>query len=245
MRNYDSTTYGERSAADYDDLLDGGGSAAPTVAFLTGLLPEGEVLELGVGTGRVAIPLAQQGLKVTGIDSSPAMLAQMAGKPGGSAVEPVLGDLAEPPADRAFDLVYVLCSTLFFLRSQERQVHCFENVAAALRPGGAFVVEASLPPYRRMNDRQYVDAFQVDADEVAFFLSLHDPLAQRVDRQEIALSERRTRLVPISYRYSSPSELDLMARIAGLTLESRHGGWTGEDVTATSYPVTVYRKARA
>src|SRR4051812_9306353 len=136
MRNYDLSTYGDRSASDYDILFGGGGPAEPIVAFLTGLVSGGEALELGVGTGRVAIPLAQLGMKVAGIDSSAAMLDELRKKPGGDVVEAVHGDLGEVPVDREFDLVYVLCSTLFFLRTQEEQVRCFQNVAARLRPGG-------------------------------------------------------------------------------------------------------------
>lgn len=242
MRDYDIATYGDRSASDYDTLFGGGGPVEPVVAFLAGLVPGGDVLELGVGTGRVAIPMARLGMKVYGIDSSEAMLEALRRKPGGSAVQTILGDFADVPVDHRLDLVYVLCSTFFFLRTQQEQVRCFRNVAARLRPGGAFVVEASCPPYRRMNERQFVDSFQVDAGEVAFFLSMHDPFAQRIDRQQVVLSEQRTRLIPISYRYAWPSELDLMAELAGMSLASRDGGWAGEELALTSDHVSVYRK---
>ncbi|WP_062218193.1 class I SAM-dependent methyltransferase [Streptomyces sp. NBRC 109706] len=248
MRDYDISTYGDRAAAEYDVLMGGGEAPEPAVTFLTSLVPEGDALELGVGTGRVAIPLARAGLRVAGIDSSTAMLAELAKKPGGDAVEPLHGDflnLAGIGADRTFDLVYSLCSTLYFLCGQEDQVRCFRAVAERLRPGGYVVLELGSPPYRRMNERQYVDAFQVDADEAAFFLSLHDPLAQRVDRQQIVVDERRTRLVPISFRYIWPSELDLMAALAGLTPVTRQSGWTGGEFTGVGRHISVYRAGTA
>ncbi|UED87492.1 class I SAM-dependent DNA methyltransferase [Streptomyces profundus] len=248
MHDYGISTYGDRAAAEYDVLMGGGEPPEPAVAFLTSLVPEGDALELGVGTGRVAIPLARAGLRVAGIDSSAAMLSEMAKKPAGDAVEPLQGDfldLAGLGDDRAFDLVYALCSTFYFLRSQEDQVRCFRAVASHLRPGGHFVLELGCPPYRRMNERQYVDAFQVDAGEAAFFLSLHDPLAQRVDRQQIVMDERRTRLVPISFRYIWPSELDLMAALAGLTPVSRQSGWAGGAFNGTGRHISVYRAGAA
>ncbi|MDT0444515.1 class I SAM-dependent DNA methyltransferase [Streptomyces johnsoniae] len=245
MLDYEVSTYGDKSAADYDMLMGGGEPPEPAVAFLTSLVPTGNALELGVGTGRVAIPLAGDGLSVTGVDSSAAMLAELRRKPGGASVEPLLGDFGDLDAavgDRMFGLVYSMCSTFYFLRTQEEQVRCFRGVAARLEPGGVFVLELGAPPYRRMHERQYVDAFRVRADEAAFFLSLHDPLAQRVDRQQIVMAEERTRLVPVSYRYVWPSELDLMAELAGLSAVSRGSGWSGGEFAGTGRHVSVYRK---
>ncbi|WP_062218170.1 bifunctional 2-polyprenyl-6-hydroxyphenol methylase/3-demethylubiquinol 3-O-methyltransferase UbiG [Streptomyces sp. NBRC 109706] len=242
MRDYGTATYGDKLAADFDTFLGGGGDPEPAVRFLTDRVPEGDALELGVGNGRVAIPLAGRGLNVVGIDSSPAMLKEMRDKPGGDQVEPILGDFTDPAPGRAFDLVYALRSTFYFLVSQEAQLTCLRNVSALLRPGGHLVLELGAPPYRRMNERQYVDALQVEVEEAAFFLTLHDPIAQRIDRQMIVMGESRTRLQPIRFRYIWPSELDLMAALAGLTTVSRQAGWAGGEFTGTGRHVSVFRK---
>jgi SAM-dependent methyltransferase len=233
-------SFGEDVAARYDDAPRGDEPAA--VAFLEGLAGEGPALELAIGTGRIALPLAARGIPVHGIDLSPAMVARLRARPGGDRIPVTLGDFAAVPVAEHFRLIYVVFNTLFNLLTQEEQVRCFENVAAHLTADGAFVVEAFVPAYLiRLRDDQYVDAEAVAVDEVRLDVGRHDPVTQRLYESHVSLSAAGIRLNPIVTRYAWPSELDLMARIAGLRLKERWGGWEREPFAAASRAhVSVY-----
>ncbi len=241
MERYEPHMSFEEDVAEiYDDVQRGDEAAA--VAFLAQLAAGGPALELAVGTGRIALPLASRGIRVDGIDFSPAMVARLRAKPGGDQIAVTMGDFAAVPVSGAYRLIYVVFNTLFNLLTQDDQVRCFENVAAHLSAEGAFVVEAFVPAFlHRLRDDQYVDAEAVGVDQVRLDVGRHDPVLQRLDESHVTLSRDGMRLNPIVTRYAWPSELDLMARIAGLRLKQRWGGWNREPYTAaSSLHVSVY-----
>ncbi|HEX2191893.1 MAG TPA: class I SAM-dependent methyltransferase, partial [Acidimicrobiales bacterium] len=199
------------------------------------------VLELGVGTGRLALPLAARGLEVHGVDSSPAMLARLRTKPGAEAVGIVEGDFADVATivEGEFDLVFVAFNSLFELLDQDTQCRCVAGAAARLAPGGAFVVEALAPELTRLEQSLTVTALA--ADEVVLQATSHDPLTQVVRGHDVVLAEAGVRLLPWAIRYASVPEVDLMARLAGLERRERWGGWQREPFTAaSSRHVSVY-----
>jgi len=234
------TSFGEDVAETYDDAPRGDESVA--VAFLEGLAQGGPALELAIGTGRIALPLAERGLRVDGIDLSPAMIARLRAKPGGDRISVTVGDFADVPVPGRYPLVFIVFNTLFNLLTQDDQVRCFQNVAAHLTDDGSFVVEAFVPTsLHRLRDHQYVDAEEVGVSDVWLDVARHDPVTQRLDESHISLSPAGVRLYPIVTRYAWPSELDLMARIAGLRMRERWGGWNREPFDAGSpLHVSVY-----
>ena len=234
-------SFGEDAAEGYDETSQRGDEEA-TVAFLARLARGGPALELAVGTGRIALPLAATGLTVDGIDISPAMVVKLRAKPGGDQISVTMGDFADVPVPGTYRLIFVVFNTLFNLLIQEDQVRCFENVAAHLTDDGVFVVEAFVPTYlHRLRDDQYVDAEAIGVGEVRLDVGRHDPVTQMLDESHVVLSPEGVRLFPIVCRYAWPSELDLMARIAGLRLHGRWAGWDGEPFNATSARhVSVY-----
>ena len=241
---YGPGTYGDRWADVYDDLH---AYLAPeeVVDALAALAGDGPALELGIGTGRVALPLARRGVEVHGIDASQAMVAKLREKPGGDAITVTIGDFAEVDAPGGpYALVFVVFNTFFALDSQEAQVRCFRNVAGRLADGGVFVIEAFVPDITRFRGGQAVRAEAVTDDEVRVSAEHHDPLAQRVVSQQIALREDGIGFRPIQIRYAWPSELDLMAQLAGMRLRERWGGWKSEPFTAASGGhVSIYERA--
>ncbi len=241
MKNYEpAMSFGADVAERYDDAPRGDESAA--VAFLEQLAGGGPALELAIGTGRIALPLAARGIHVHGVDISPHMIARLRQKPGGDQIPVIMGNFADVPVPGRFRLIYVVFNTLFNLLTQDDQVRCFENVAAHLTDDGSFAVEAFVPAYlTRLRDDQYVDAEAINVDEVRFDVGRHDPVAQLLYESHVSLTAQGVRLNPIVCRYAWPSELDLMARIAGLRLRDRWGGWNREPFTATSrLHVSVY-----
>jgi len=218
------------------------GDEVEAVAFLEHLAGPGPALELGIGTGRIALPLAARGLRVDGIDLSPAMVDQLRTKPGGDRLEVTIGDLADVPVPGTYRLIFVIFNTLFNLLTQEDQVRCFENVAAHLTDDGSFVVEAFVPAFLyRLRDDQYVNAENIQLDEIRLDVLCHDPATQMLEESHVSLSGAGVRLNPVVQRYAWPSELDLMARIAGLRLKDRWGGWNREPFTSSSTAhVSVY-----
>jgi hypothetical protein len=234
------TSFGADAAEVYDDELRG--DETETVACLEQLARGGPALELAIGTGRIALPLAARGIRVDGIDLSADMVAKLRAKPGGDAVQVTMGDFADVAVAGSYRLIYIVFNTLYNLLSQAEQVRCFENVAAHLDDDGVFLVEASVPSdlYRLRND-QYVDAEAIDVASVTFDVGRHDPVTQTLDETHVVLSPAGVRLFPIVTRYVWPSELDLMARIAGLRLVERWAGWNREQFTSTSSRhVSVY-----
>jgi hypothetical protein len=240
--DYDPTTFGQRFA----EVYDGGSERADTpvtVEFLAALASEGPALELAVGTGRVTLPLAARGLRVDGIEASPEMVAKLRAKPGGDRLDITIGDMADVAVEGSYPLIYLVFNTLFNLTTQDEQVRCFENVAAHLTDDGVFVIEAFVPDRHRVHDDQYVVAETVTADEVGIGVCRHDAVAQRLDINHVTLTDGNVRLYPVVLRYAWPSEIDLMARVAGLRLTQRWGGWQHEPFTASSTShVSVYAK---
>jgi SAM-dependent methyltransferase len=219
-----SRTYGARCAAVYDELF--GGFDPASVDLLAELAGAGPALELGIGTGVVALPLAARGIEVHGIDASPDMVAKLREKPGGDAIPVALGDFAGVPAEGQFSLIFVVFNTLFALQTQREQVRCFQNVAAHLNPDGLFVVEAFVPTYAIGGGPLRVTA--VESDRAGLKISRHDPIAQRLKSQHVVLRDGEVRLYPVEVRYAWPAELDLMAELAGLRLRHRWSGWRRE-----------------
>ena len=242
MDDYDASTYGERIAEVYDErhgYLDDGG-----VELLAELARGGRALELGIGTGRVALPLSARGVEVHGIDASPAMIEKLRAKPGGEVINVTVGDFADVAAEGEFSLVYVVFNTFFALLSQDEQVRCFRNVAARLTDGGLFLVEVFVPDLSLYYRGHMFRTFNIQADSLSLQVASLDPVAQTATGQQIFITERGVRLYPVKLRFAWPSELDLMARLAGLRLRERWGGWRREPFTARSEKhVSVYERA--
>lgn len=228
MRGYEpQMSFGKDDARLYRDSRRGDETAA--VALLAELAGPGPALELGIGAGRIALPLAAQGIQVDGIDISPDMLDQLRSKPGGDTLQATLGSFADVPVSGTYRLIFVVWNTFFNLLSQEEQVRCFENVAKHLREDGCFVIEAYVPTFLyRLNNHQYVNAEAIEVDEVRLDVLRHDMATQMLEESHVTLSPAGVRLNPVVQRYAWPSELDLMARIAGLRLHQRWGGWNRE-----------------
>ena len=237
MKNYKPImTFGAEIAEEYDERLRGDEDEA--VAFLASLAGGGPALELAVGTGRIALPLAARGIHVDGIDISPDMVDQLRGKPGGEAMSVTIGDFADVPVTGTYRLIFVVANTLFNLLTQDDQVRCFENVAAHLTDEGLFVIEAGSPDFLyRLPDHQYVNAEQIEVDEVRLDVARHDPVTQVLEESHVTLTREGVRLNPIVTRYAWPSELDLMARIAGLRLKERWGSWDRQPYAADSVSI--------
>ena len=212
-------------------------------AFLAKAAQGGPALELGVGTGRVALPLARHGIPVTAIESSPKMIEQLRAKPGSSELHIVEADFTDVPVDGEFSLVYCVFNTFFLLLSQEDQLRCFKHVTTRLRPGGAFILQTFVLTAEHYGQEQLTETMYVGDDQTVLLASVHDPVAQRFNRQQIVLTPTGTRFLPMSFRYAWPSELDLMARLAGLTKEARWSGWNSEQFRHPGPCVTVYRKS--
>lgn len=243
MEDYGAATYGDRIADVYDQWETLPTDTDEAVAFLADRVGGGPVLELGIGTGRIALPLAARGLQVQGIDASERMVEQLRAKPEGAGIPVTLGDFVDVDVPGSFALVLVVFNTFFGLLSQDDQVRCFARVAERLSPGGAFVLQAFVPDLDRYQQGQNTSTRLLGVDEVHLEASLHDPVEQRVRSQHVVLDERGIRFYPVQIRYAWPSELDLMARLAGLRLAERWSGWRGEPFTAASTShVSVYRK---
>jgi SAM-dependent methyltransferase len=241
MKDYEPVmSFGEDVAQMYRDIQRGDERAA--VAFLASLAGPGPALELAIGTGRIALPLAACGIRVDGVDLSPAMVAQLRAKPGGAQLTVTIGDFAEVPVPGTYRLIFVVWNTLFNLLTQDDQVRCFANVAAHLTTDGVFVVEAFVPAFLyRLRHQQYVEAEAIEVDEVRLDVLRHDAATQRLEESHVSLSRVGVRLNPVVQRYAWPSELDLMARLAGLRLQGRWGGWDREPFTSSSsVHVSVY-----
>ncbi len=231
-RQYNESTYGDRSAEIYDEWH----TAAPSemLATLKDIAGAGPALELGIGTGRVALPLAALGLDIRGIDASEAMLAKLRAKPGGDRIPVTIGNFVEAGTGGDYSLIFVAFNTFFCLSSQEEQVQCFANVAKRLRPGGLFLIEAFVPDPTRFIGGQIIQAMEVEVGGVKLEVSRHDPLTQRTFSQQVLITEEGVKLYPIRLRYAWPAELDLMARLAGMRLRERWSNWQREPFTAAS-----------
>jgi SAM-dependent methyltransferase len=214
---------------------------AAAIAALAELADDGRVLELGIGTGRIAPPLAARGVKVYGIDAAPAMVARLRAKPAGDRIEVSIGDFADVDVPGEFALIYIAFNTFFALLTQESQVRCFRNVAAHLAPGGCFLIEAFVPDMRRFDGEQTNRATRVTTEHVELDVAQHERIEQRVVGQKVVITDGNVRLYPIQIRYAWPAELDLMAQLAGLRLRARWGDWQRAPFTSQSGKhVSVY-----
>lgn len=242
MKGYGAASYGDGFADVYDDWYPDVTDVEATVRFVAALVPGGRVLELGVGTGRIAGPLADQGLEVTGIDASAAMLDRLAAKPGAGRISIVHGDMAEHLPEGPFDLVLATYNTFFNLTDADAQLACAHRVAEVLRPGGRLVIETFVPADDDAGSSG-VTPRTIDADRVVLTISRRDPTSQRVDGQMVELSAAGIRLRPWSIRYLHPDQLDDLASTAGLELEARFGDWRGTPFdTDGPHQVVVYRR---
>jgi SAM-dependent methyltransferase len=236
--------FGERVAAGYDESVAGMSEPAvvdAAVDVLAGLAGGGRALELGIGTGRIAMPLALRGVAVHGIDISRAMVARLRAKPGGDAIGVTIGDFATARAEGTFSVVYLVFNTIMNLTTQEAQVACFGNAAAHLAPGGCFVIEVGLPDLRHLPPGQNAVPFQVSPTRWAF--DLYDTATQAMSSNYIEVTGGRGEYRSIPFRYVWPSELDLMAQMAGLRLRERWDGWTREPFTSESRQhVSIWQK---
>lgn len=243
METYQPATYGESIADLYDDWYAGYDEAIVTT--LSELAQGGRVLELGIGTGRIALPLQRRGVEVDGIDASEAMVARLRAKPGGQNLPVTMGNFADVAVEGEYSLIYVLFNTFYALLTQEEQVRCFQNVARRLSPAGVFVIEAFVPDLTRFQGRQAVRAVQVEVDQIRLDVSQHDPVSQQVSSQHLMVSEQGIRLFPVRLRYVWPAEFDLMARLAGMRLKHRWDNWEKAAFSADSGKhISVYGHAR-
>jgi SAM-dependent methyltransferase len=217
----------------------------PVVGFLADLVREradaGAALELGVGTGRIAIPLAQRGIRVHGIDLSPDMIAELRGRPGAEAVGVTVGDFATTRVDGRFTLAYLLRNTIMNLTSQDEQVACFENVAAHLEPGGCFVIEVVVPALQRLPPGETVRPFTVTPAHLGF--EEYEVATQIAFSHHYWVADGQLETLSAPFRYVWPSELDLMARLAGMTPRDRWSDWSKAPFTNDSTQhVSVWQK---
>jgi SAM-dependent methyltransferase len=232
--------FGERVAADYDAAADGEFDPAvieTTVDVLAALAGSataggGRALELAIGTGRIALPLARRGVPVQGIDLSRAMVARLRAKPGGDAIGVTIGDIATTRVDGTFSLAYLVFNTIMNLTTQEAQVACFANVAAHLAPGGCFVVEVMVPDLRRLPPGQTSVPFEIGPTRCGF--DVYDVATQAMSSHHLKIDGDRAEYSSIPFRYAWPAELDLMAQLAGLRLRERWAGWRREPFTSES-----------
>jgi SAM-dependent methyltransferase len=236
MGTFGPATYGDRIADRYDTWYTGPAfDAAEAVRFLAPLAGDGLALELGVGTGRIAVPLRAAGVAVRGIDASEAMVAKLRAKPGGKEIPVTIGSFADFDLGARFRLVYVVFNTFWALLSQDEQLSCFQAVRRHLAGGGVFVMETLVPDPSRYERGQRTQTSWVKLDATMLETSRHDPIRQRVDTSYVLLEDGEpVRMFPVRVRYVYLSELDLMAKIAGLRLRERWADWGREPFHATS-----------
>jgi SAM-dependent methyltransferase len=227
--------FGERVAERYDesssDMFDPA-VVDPAVDFLADLAGDGAALELGIGTGRIALPLSRRGVSVQGIDLSVAMVAKLRAKPGGDAIPVAIGDFATTTVEGTFRVAYLVFNTINNLTTQEEQVACFQNVAAHLEPGGCFVIEVGIPQLQRLPPGETVRPFDVSPAHLGF--DEYDVATQGLISHHYSLVDEAWEAASTPFRYVWPAELDLMARLAGMRLRERWSGWKREPFTSES-----------
>jgi SAM-dependent methyltransferase len=228
--------YDESSAEMFDpEVVD------PTVDVLAELAGSGRALELGIGTGRIALPLAQRGVPVHGIELSNAMAAKLRAKPGGEDLGVTIGDFATTTVEGTFSVAYLVFNTILNLTTQAAQVACFRNVAAHLEPGGCFVIEVGVPELQRLPPGETIHAFHVS--ETRWGLDEYDVARQGLTSHHFEMVDGRLERTSIPFRYAWPAEFDLMAELAGMSLRERWSGWEREPFTSDSRKhVSVWEK---
>jgi len=239
---YSDETYGERVAGVYDEWYSEYDPLA--IDALADLAQGRRALELGIGTGRIALPLSERNVEVHGIDAAQSMISRLRSKPGSDRITVTQGSFADVAVEGEFALVYVVFNTFFALSSQEEQVRCFANVAAHLARDGCFVIEAFVPDMTRFDHDQVNWATKVTEERVELDVGRHDAATQKVISQKVVITDGTVRLYPVQIRYAWPAELDLMARLAGLQLRERWGNWNREPFTSESKKhISVYHSA--
>jgi len=243
--SFDAAAYGRFAARDYDELY-AGLDPASAVDVLADLADGGPVVEFGIGTGRLALPLAERGLIVHGIDGSPEMAALLQRKPGGAEIPVVIGDFSEVTAGTDFGLAVLALNTVYALPSQEAQVACFRNAARHLRPSGRFVVEAWVPDVGAFRNGTAVRPVQIGERHVELEVARLQPAKQRMVTTKVHISDGEVRLIPANHRYAWPSEMDLMARLAGMRLAYRWEDWQRTEFhDASTAHISVWEKLPA
>ena len=236
--------FGDRVAASYDAdsaAMSDPAVVDPVVDLLAELAGDGGALEFAIGTGRIALPLAERGVRVAGIDRSKAMLDRLRAKPGAERIEAGAGDMASTRVDGEFSLVYLVFNTICNLTTQDAQVACFENAAAHLRSGGRFVIELGVPALQMLPVGQSIVPFHAGPGRLGF--DVYDVVTQNFSSQHYVFEDGKAESGHVDFRYAWPAELDLMARIAGMALEHRWAGWEREPFTSVSSShVSVYVK---
>ena len=243
----DDGYFDERVAARYDDssaeMFDPA-VVDPAVELLAELAGDGGALELGIGTGRIALPLAQRGVPVHGIELSKAMAARLGAKPGGEAIGVTIGNFATATVDGTFAVAYLVFNTIANLTTQDAQVACFRNVAAHLEPGGCFVIELEVPDLQRLPPGERMRVFH--ASGTHWGIDEFDVASQGLTSHHFTLVDGRFERFSVPFRYVWPAELDLMAQLAGMRLRERWGGWAREPFTSDSRThVSVWEKPAA
>ena len=241
---HDDGYFDERVAARYDtseaEMFDPA-AVDPVVDLLVELAGSGRALELGIGTGRIAVPLAGRGVPVHGIDLSKAMVARLRAKPGAEDIGVAIGDFATTTVDGTFSLAYLVFNTISNLTTQAAQVSCFRNVAAHLEPGGCFVIEVGIPALQRLPPGETVRVFHLS--ETSWGFDEYDVARQGLTSHHFEIVDGAAERISIPFRYTWPSELDLMAQLAGMSLRERWSGWNGEPFTSDSRKhVSVWEK---
>ena len=243
MKGYTASTYGDRIANVYDDFHRPT-DVSESVDVLVQLAAEGRALKLGIGTGTYALPLGDRGVEVHGIDSSRAMIDRLQAKRGGDAIPVTIGDFADVAVEGKFSLVFIVSNTFFMLNSQEEQIRCFENVTSHLDESGVFLIHAFVPDVSMFDKGRHLSASLPDLASVNLDVSVHDAVNQVVDFRHLYLTEEGIRIYPGRLRYVWPSELDLMARLAGQRLRDRWADWRRSPFNAQSRShVSVYERA--
>lgn len=239
--------FGEQVAANYDDPFGPmfqPEAIDPAVDLLVDLAGSGQALELAIGTGRIGLPLAQRGVPVHGIELSKAMVARLRGKPGSEAIAVTIGDMATTRVDGTFTVAYLVFNTINNLTTQEAQVACFRNVAEHLAPGGCFLIETGVPPLRQLPRGQDILGYRSDPGGIVSYS--YDHASQQFRGHYVTFTDGTGDYRTIQFRYVWPSELDLMAQLAGLRLRSRWAGWNREPFTTDSRShVSVWEKPTA
>jgi SAM-dependent methyltransferase len=241
---HDDGYFDERVAARYDESAAEMFDSAivdPVVDFLVEIAGNGRALELGIGTGRIALPLAQRGVTVQGIELSKTMAATLRAKPGGEDIGVTIGDFSTASVDGTFSVAYLVFNTIMNLTTQAAQVACFRNVATQLEPGGCFVIEVGVPELQRLPPGETIRAFHVS--ESRWGLDEYDVARQGLTSHHFEIVDGRVERFSVPFRYAWPAELDLMAELAGMRLRERWSGWKREPFTSDSRKhVSVWEK---
>jgi SAM-dependent methyltransferase len=241
MKDYNASTYGDKVANVYDERH--GDYDAEMIERIYELAPNGSAFELGIGTGRVALPLSKRGMKVDGIDSSKSMVRKLKAKPGSKKISVQIGDFADFKTAKKYDVVFVVYNTFYGLLTQDDQISCFKSVHNGLKNEGKFVIEAFVPDPARLVNGQNINISDIEKDNVSVAFNLFDAASQTISCQLVRISEKGINMVPIVIRFAYPAEFDLLAKLTGFELSERWANWKKEPFTSNSgFHISVYKK---